>query len=244
LIHQHDLCEGMLMKRIKLCVWAAILGALAAGSNAAANVLTNSGFETGAALGNPPDTGAAGWTTFGNANTASANLNPVRSGVGSLQLVGGGNFSVPGAFQTVPASPGQIWDLQGYMLTQNQLPANATFGLLKIVWSNGTNDLPPAQILIGQAGPAANPGIESLPILNAASTLNTWQFTQARGVAPPGTTQVSFFALFVDESAGTGFFDDLQATLIPEPTSFALVGLGGVALFGALGRRRVCTATR
>jgi hypothetical protein len=221
-----------------------MIGALPAGRLAVANVLTNSGFETGAVLGNAPMPGAATWTTFGNANTASANLSPVRTGVGSLQLVGGGNFSVPGAFQTVPASPGQIWDLQGYMLAQDALPANATFGLLKIVWSNGTNDLPPADILIGQAGPAANPGIESLPFLNSTSTPNTWQFTQARGVAPPGTTQVSFFALFVDQSAGTGYFDDLQANLIPEPTGLALLSLGGVALVGALRRRDVRMHTR
>jgi hypothetical protein len=132
-----------------------------------------------------------------------------------MQLAGGGNFGVPGAYQIIPANPGEIWDLQGYMLTQTALPANATFGLLKIVWSDGVNDLVPGTITIGQAGPPANPGIEALPHLDSASTLNAWQFTQARGVAPAGTTAVKMFALFVDQSAGTGYFDDLQATLIP-----------------------------
>jgi hypothetical protein len=101
------------------------------------------------------------------------------------------------------------------MLTQNTLPTNATFGLLKIVWSDGVNDLAPVTITIGQAGPSANPGIEALAHLDSSSTPNTWQFTQARGVAPAGTTEVKMFALFVDQSAGTGYFDDLQATLIP-----------------------------
>jgi len=101
------------------------------------------------------------------------------------------------------------------MLTKNVLPANATFGLLKIVWSDGVNDLVPGTISIGQAGPPANPGIEAVPHLDSFSTPNTWQFTQARGVAPAGTTSVKMFALFVDQSAGTGYFDDLQATLIP-----------------------------
>jgi hypothetical protein len=232
----------------RITPWAlaviAIIGALSAGSPSAANQLANAGFESGAALGNPPAPGATGWMTFGNANTVSANLDPVRTGVGSLQLVGGGGFGVPGASQTFPASPGQIWDLQGYMLTENALPPDTTFGLLKIVWGNGTNDLPPAGILIGQAGPAANPGVESLPFLNSTSTPNTWHFTQARGVAPPGTTQVSFFALFVDQSPGTGYFDDLQATLIPEPSSLALVILGSVALAGGLRRRQVRTTVR
>ena len=151
---------------------------MVAGNQAAANVLVNPGFETDAVLNAPPNPAVTGWTHFGNSTTASANNDPVHSGIGSLQLAGAGNFSVPGGFQTFPASPGQTWDFQGYMLTENPLPPNATFGLLKIVWSNGVMDLAPApgSILIGQAGPAANPGVESLPFLNAASTPNTWQF--------------------------------------------------------------------
>jgi hypothetical protein len=155
-----------------------------------------------------------------------------------LRLAGGGNFSVPGAFQTFPANPGETWDFQGYMLTPSTLPANATFGLLKIVWSNGVNDLPPGPINIGQAGPAANPGIEALPFLNSASTPNSWQFTQAQGVAPAGTTQVSMFALFVDQSAGTGYFDDLDATKIPEPATIALLGTGALGCVSLARRHR------
>jgi PEP-CTERM motif-containing protein len=220
-----------------VAVGAAVL-ALSIAASARAQ-LANPGFEADAVLNAGPVPGATGWGTFGNAATTSANTNPTHSGIGALRLIGGGNFSVPGAFQTFPASAGQIWDFQGYMLTPAALPANATFGLLKIVWSNGTSDLPPGTILIGQAAPVANPGIESLPFLNATSTPNTWQFTQARGIAPAGTTQVSFFALFVDQSAGTGYFDDLLAGQIPEPTTIAMFGLGTIScvLFGRRSRR-------
>ena len=83
------------------------------------------------------------------------------------------------------------------------------FGLLKIVFGNGAGDLVPATVSIGQPGPAADPGIESLPQLNSTSTPNTWQFTEAKGVAPAGTTEVRLFALMVDQAAGTGYFDDL-----------------------------------
>jgi hypothetical protein len=73
--------------------------------------------------------------------------------------------------------------------------------------------------------------------LNSDSTPNEWQFTQAQGIAPAGTTQVSMYALFVDESAGAGYLDDLVVTQIPEPSTFALLGLASVvAAFGC--RRR------
>ena len=84
-------------------------------------------------------------------------------------------------------------------------------------------------LILDRRRPPANPGIESLPQLNSTSALNTWQFTQAQGVAPAGTTKVEFFALFVDQSAGTGYFDDLAATQVPEPSSLALVGIASVA---------------
>jgi hypothetical protein len=228
-----------LPRRRALPLFAVIICALATFGIAdatLANQLANPGFEANAVLNAGPVPGATGWNTFANAATTSAPNDPTHSGIGSLRLVGGGNFSVPGAFQTFPASPGELWNFEGYMLTPAALPANATFGLLKIVWSNGTNDLPPGQINVGQAGPAANPGIESLPFLNAASTPNTWNFTQAQGVAPAGTTQVSMFALFVDQSPGTGYFDDLDASLIPEPSCAALA-LAGVVCFAGKRRR-------
>jgi hypothetical protein len=204
--------------------------AIVAGQSAWANVLANAGFETDAVSGAAPVGGATGWGTFQNAATASAPLDPVRSGIGSLKLTGGGGFGVPGGNQTFPASEGQVWNFEGYMLTPSTLPADATFGLLKIVWSNGANDLPPGQINAGQAGPAANPGIESLPFLNSTSTPNEWVYTQAQGVAPAGTTQVSFFALFVDQSAGVGYFDDLSASIIPEPSCLALAMASALCL--------------
>jgi hypothetical protein len=170
----------------------------------------NPGFEADAVLDQPPVPAPTGWTSFGNSNTASATLEPVHTGMGSLQLAGGGGFGVPGSFQTFPAKPGQVWDLQGYMFTKDALPTGATFGLLKIVFGSGSGDLEPAAITIGQAGPTANPGIEALPFLNSDSAPNTWHFAHAQGVAPEGTVEVRLFALFVDENPGTGYFDDLQ----------------------------------
>ncbi|TSA13535.1 MAG: hypothetical protein D4R79_05310 [Comamonadaceae bacterium] len=198
-----------------------------------ANELSNAGFETDAFLNDPPVPFATDWTTFNGAKTASSPSDPTRSGIGSLQLAGGGGFSVPGAYQTLPAVPGQLWDFQGYMLATNTLPATITFGLLKIVWSDGVNDLAPGTVNIGTPN-FANPGIESTPLLNSSSTPNVWQFTRAQGIAPAGTTQVKLYALMVDQNAGTGYFDDLQATNFgASPLSASITSPANLATVGA-----------
>src|SRR4051812_39991114 len=89
-------CGGHAMKRLRFFALVAMALTMFAAAELVANELANPGFEADAALGSPPVPGASGWITFGNANTASANLDPVRTGIGSLRLAGGGNFGVPG----------------------------------------------------------------------------------------------------------------------------------------------------
>ena len=201
--------------RRRLTTKGACLAALAIAfaTTGMANVLTNPGFETDAVLNAAPVAGATGWIPAGNVNTASANNNPTRTAIGSLQLAGAGGFGVPNAYQSFAATPGQTWNFEGYMQTTNTLPADATFGLLKIVWrDSGGVELQPGSALFGTANNGGNPGVESTPFLNSGSTPNTWIFTRAAGVAPTGTAEVRLYALMVDQSAGTGYFDDLQAT--------------------------------
>ncbi|HEU5125459.1 MAG TPA: hypothetical protein VFW05_15510 [Verrucomicrobiae bacterium] len=202
---------------LKRLVYPVTLGLITA-TTGWSNVLTNPDFETDAVQDAAPVASVTGWTTSGTANTASASSDPTHSGTGSLQLIGNGGFGVPNVYQTFPASPGETWDFQGYMLSPNALPAGATFGLLKIVWANAEGvEIAPGTAEVGNAQNGANPGIESTPFLNSDSDPNTWVFTHARGVAPSGTAQVKLFALFVDENAGVGYFDDLQATnMIPD----------------------------
>jgi hypothetical protein len=206
------------MNRLSFYALVMMTFALTAVSQAAAqNLILNPGFETDAVVGQEPLVNfATDWTQLFNNAASVSSPDIVRTGIGSLKLEGGGGFGVPGAYQSLPANPGEIWDLQGYMYIPTALPADITFGLLKIIWSDGSADLPPGEILIGQPGPAANPGIESLPFANSASPVGEWLFTQARGVAPPGTVSVSLFALFVDQSPGTVYFDDLQGSIVED----------------------------
>jgi len=75
----------------------------------------------------------------------------------------------------------------------------------------------PAVVTIGQYGPSDNPGAESLPFLNSASPVGAWMFTEAEATAPPGTVSVSFFAINVDQSANTLYFDSLAAVAVALP---------------------------
>jgi hypothetical protein len=168
------------------------------------NLLVNPGFE----LGN-----ASGWLGSGVASTSHA-----KAGNYSMRLQAPGGFAVPVAFQTLPASPGDEFNLSGYMLTTAPLPTNATFGLFKIVFQDSVgNDLVPASVSIGQFGPGDNPGGESLPFLNAGSPVYTWVFSEVQAVAPPGTTTVLFFALNVDQSPSTIYFDAIRAVDVDAP---------------------------
>lgn len=127
-------------------------------------------------------------------------------------------LSAPGAVaeirQSFPASAGVEYKFNGFMLTENQLPAGATLGLLKIVFrdTNGT-DLEPAAITSGNAAPPDVPGIESQPFLNDSSPVNTWIMSDAAGVAPTGTVEVLFLLLNVDFAGGANpmWFDNFSA---------------------------------
>src|SRR5262252_3964133 len=89
----------------------ACLAALSFGLAAQAqNLLTDPGFESGGV--------GSAWSTFGN---SSFSQNFARTGSWSMLNNGPGNFSVPGAFQTLAAAPGQAFDLTGYGLIASPL---------------------------------------------------------------------------------------------------------------------------
>ena len=213
----------------KVLVIVAVMGVLSLGfpSAQAENVLLNPGFETDAAMGQEPVPVVTDWQTFntGEKNTVSSPGNPVRTGIGSLQLVGLGGFGVPLALQTFDAAEGQIWDLQAYLRVEDALTAGSR-ALIKIVFRDvdAGLDLQPASVNIGVPDPDANfPGVIPNPQVTSTTAVGQWHLLRAQGVAPPNTDQVTFFALLVDETPGTVYFDDYLAELVeeqPQPGDF------------------------
>jgi hypothetical protein len=137
--------------------------------------------------------------------------------------------AVPVAWQIFPASPGQVWDFQGYLLQTNSAPLNgAAFALLKIVWLDaGSATLQPVAgdtNLVGTAVGGTFAGIEAAHV-TSGSALNTWIFTEARGTAPTNCTQVQVLPILVSAgSGGTIRFDDLSA--FQPVTTFGWKNLG------------------
>jgi len=176
----------------------------ATGPYTPANLLANGDFEYGSTFG---------WEIFATASSAVA-----RDGTYSLQLDASGDYTAPLNFQTIPASPGEEFNLSGYMYTATPLPADATFGLFKIIFKDLIgDDLPPASVSIGQpAGDPAFPGGESLPMLDATSPVGSWVFSEVQTVAPSNTASVSFFVINIDQSANTMYFDSIEAVEVAE----------------------------
>jgi len=184
---------------------------VATGPYAPANLLFNGDFESRSTLG---------WAT---ASTVTAAVAP--DGSNALQLTAYGGFSAPSAYQSVPADPGDEFTLSGMLYTGVTLPSDATFGLLKIVFTDELgNDLPPASVSVGVFADPAYPGAESRPLLNAASPIGSWEFSEVQAVAPDDTASVHFFVINIDESANTIYADSIQAVEVAEVPLLGEIG--------------------
>jgi hypothetical protein len=209
------------MKKNYLLTKAACLAvfALAVASPSMAQPLLNPGFESDAV-----GILTTGWLTnnTGNKITTAAYA---RTGTKSLLIdaTGAGIWSSPNAYQQFPASAGEIFKLSGYMRRTNTLAGPNSFGLFKVEFRDGGGViLNPALITIGTAAGAPFYGGESTPVLNNASPINQWVFSQTEAVAPVNTASVYFYALNVNSSVNNNniFFDDVSALKV---TSSAVV---------------------
>jgi hypothetical protein len=208
-----------------VCTAAVAMIALAAMTGKAqANILANPGFELSTSS-------PVGWTTFGNVfMDTNPQPAPVGAHSGTNSLKEFGTFpGVSGAFQSFSLAPGLEVDLDGWIVNASSdpmqaQPNNTNFALVKISFQDAGNN----ELL----------GIDSQHI-TALTPQDIWQHVNCSGIAPAGTTHVNLFCLFVQPQTlgGSAAYDDINAVIVPEPGTIALVltGLGGLVM---LAKRR------
>lgn len=166
---------------------AAVLVAVAPQAMAQ-NMLENPNFEDG-----PPGQGATGWESFDNVFTEAENGGDVVPCEGSqvLKMFSNfsGGFSVSGAYQEFPTTPGTEWSLQctAYHSSLDPLSGigepNDTWVTQKIAWFD--------------AG-GAEIGAEESTILDGTYTTDVCHRSdKISGVAPAGTVAVRPYLLFL-----------------------------------------------
>jgi hypothetical protein len=209
----------------KTAVCAAVLAAvwMMAPAPASATLLVNGNFDDGGGS-------LAGWNTFGN---AFSDVGISLSAPGSAKMFGNfsGGFNVTGIFQAFPATAGNPYTLDGASFISSGdpmvgvgAPAN-NWVVMKIAFFDAA---------VGGTELAA-PGNE-VTIADGTFAQDVWHDNPAVSVnAPAGTLRAEAFFLYLQPAfdGGAVFIDN--AVFTPEPSSVALLALGGLAV---LRRRR------
>jgi len=216
---------------------ALICGAFSS-SASAQNILTDPGFENQTAAPNPNPSNIAGWSTFNGA--AFLSTPAAHSGSWVMDApAGGGGFTVPGAYESFNATPGQTFTLSGFVYTPSTLvTGDNDFAILQLSWFTGAAPLASNIGGNGTAGVDIGDPAGTPPAGTVALPEGTWEFASVTGTAPAGTNSMGAFLLGINaDTNGTFYFDDmtLTETAVPEPASLGLLGLGSLMV---LKRRR------
>jgi hypothetical protein len=218
-------------KRVKQLLSLACVGVFTlvmAGTSRAQNLLYDPGFEQGLTAPNPNPTGIQGWSTFGGANFLTTPL--AHSGTNVMDTPdNGGGYSVPGAYEVFAASAGQTFVLSGWVYTPNLLVSNSNdFAILQLSFFTGA---PPSNYGGGTALSVYGVDIGT-PIGPTPSTVGlpqgVWTYASVTGVAANQglnhVNSVGAYLLDINADANADFyFDDMSLTIVPEPSTVALV---------------------
>jgi hypothetical protein len=179
-------------------------------SATATNALLNPGFESGTGAN------ADHWTEFGDAyRTATDTTSAVTalSGAESMKVFGPFNpgLGVAGAYQDIPgASAGQTWKLSGFGLNWSGDPMTNTvaYGVAQLIFLDGAN----SQLQVYES-----------QHFDTNTPMDIWQYFQVTGTAPAGTAAVRAQVAHFGKagSAGSVWWDDLSATVNPDPSTIA-----------------------
>lgn len=177
-------------------------------------------YQREAVLANPSfETTSAGvvssWQLFGNAQSSTT---APTEGARSIRAFGvsGAGPHYSGAFQNLPASPGQVWQAAAHLRHLSTDPlAGSSFVDLKIEWYNRTNQLISTALVTG---------------LTSASPTNTTIPVSVQATAPAGAASARIAVVYAQPSAGSGsvYFDQVNfGYLSPAPISVCLSDFNG-----------------
>jgi hypothetical protein len=222
--------------------------AFSASTTQAVNLLVDPNFA-GPGTGNPITVATVndGWATFNNGGSAAI-ANNMNSSIyyplgypavttALLETAGpGNNWSPAGAYQIISGiTPGQTYTFSVWSMTDTANDAYAaTAGVLpQLGFEDATLD---------NVSTVEDPGNVVGGDFALPSTEGVWTEYSVSATAPAGYTDAIVYLLFQDNDGASTtenlWSDDASLTPVPEPTTLALAGLGGVSLLSVIRRRK------